>query len=200
MRFQIPQSGIVVAGLSDTLDLIRESFHSPLMDAALPNHSAKFSINEKIKFVRHFFALLIILNLSILGFLLWIFLGGDSGNKKNLLASASIHAELFPCTGLEIGADGGYVFSPDGAAIFVPKYALASSQCISIRRMSSGDATDVYRVGPDGISFQAPVTLIIPYRSLKIARMTIERSGRLFEIPYEIHAPTHTLRARVDHF
>src|SRR5262245_30266284 len=65
-----------------------------------------------------------------------------------------------------IGPQGGMVTASDGATIEIPEGALDSDVEISITKLESAPEFSLgagYRLGPDGQTFQKPVTLTFPF-------------------------------------
>jgi hypothetical protein len=91
-----------------------------------------------------------------------------------------------------IGAEGGTVASADGQArVVIPPGALSSSQAISVHRVAEPptgalDGT-VYRLGPSGLAFDAPVTLRIAYDEAALPSGLAETALTLATLANDLH-------------
>lgn len=58
---------------------------------------------------------------------------------------------------------GGVLTSPEGLAIYIPPGVLQRNTQFEIKKIENGRVTDLFFVGPAGVTFSRPVVISVPY-------------------------------------
>lgn len=147
--------------------------------------------------------------LVLVGIGAWYYLNGKSEPAPQPPATAGEEDKNFVKAN-----SGAHLYFSEGLEIIIPAGALEKDTKIDATVVSKadpdkGEVTDLYHLMPDGLRFQKPVTLLVPYKSIEGFdandtelgyRFTNYGQKQLLEYEVETNDSGKKLRTQVDKF